>query len=643
MADFAEVDAQAFDTLGLRAAERPRHRCAGRRCRTLGGGDQQDVRGSPFRREEPAGPADPRLDRLGWPARHHRGAAAAADRRRRRRRRLPGLLHPDARRSSTCRSGSTSREYGSEDQWLHTRKVLLVRSAGDPHLLIRPVSAAVSRMSTRTRPRTTSRTMADQIAGWPSVTTARFLTSLFAVFGTLAVLLAMVGVYGVMSWVVGQRATEVGIRMALGAEPGQVVRMLLTQSLRPVVLGVVLGVGGGIGLGKVPEQPVLGDDDPRACRARRHRGPHAGGGDVGGVGADAPRADARPEPGPARRVTRFRWSTPLSVRIPMNRGPLRSVAVYLPALTASIILAIGATRSGLDAAQAHPRRPRRPPRPDSTSSSCTIPAPPRTPRSPTRACTNGWSRSGSRSAGSPAWSTTSGSGSRACSNRRPSRAANRRTRIIRISRWGARSRPANGPPGTSRCPSPRQTYWLNHYPKVSHTDLRRGLRGDDSGRRRQRSRRPRRRRQRSSDRQWRGRTARSPPDHHRRGRFARSTGRCYVSTSSASPRTPRCSAFGATAGSTCRRRRRARCALHAGRHGADARRRRVAGAGRGAARLHGEGARVRRRTARLSATSRRGRARRPAARTPSTLVPVTQNRDWRVYDWTDAPRRRESR
>ena len=83
------------------------------------------------------------------------------------------------------------------------------------------------------------------------MTSARFLASLFAVFGTLAVLLAMVGVYGVMSWVVGQRATEMGIRMALGARPGQVVRMLLAQSLRPVALGVVLGAAGGIGLSKV--------------------------------------------------------------------------------------------------------------------------------------------------------------------------------------------------------------------------------------------------------------------------------------------------------------------------------------------------------------------------------------------------------
>jgi putative ABC transport system permease protein len=53
-----------------------------------------------------------------------------------------------------------------------------------------------------------------------------------------------------MSWVVGQRTTEFGIRMALGARARDVVAMLLGQSLKPIVLGVVLGLLGGFGLSR---------------------------------------------------------------------------------------------------------------------------------------------------------------------------------------------------------------------------------------------------------------------------------------------------------------------------------------------------------------------------------------------------------
>jgi putative ABC transport system permease protein len=141
-------------------------------------------------------------------------------------------------------------EYGSEDQWLHTRKVLLVRAAQDPLALTRSIKEAIAHVD-NDQTAYGFMTMEHQIAASPSVSHGRFLTALFGGFGALAILLAMVGVYGVMSWVVGQRTTEMGIRMALGAQPGQVVRMLVAQSLRPVVLGVVLGALGGIGLGRL--------------------------------------------------------------------------------------------------------------------------------------------------------------------------------------------------------------------------------------------------------------------------------------------------------------------------------------------------------------------------------------------------------
>ena len=92
-------------------------------------------------------------------------------------------------------------------------------------------------------------TMEQRVAASPSVTNSRFFASLFSVFGTLAILLAVVGVYGVMSWVVGQHDR---VRHPHGARRQRldVVAMLLAQSLRPIAAGVALGVLGGFGLSR---------------------------------------------------------------------------------------------------------------------------------------------------------------------------------------------------------------------------------------------------------------------------------------------------------------------------------------------------------------------------------------------------------
>ena len=125
----------------------------------------------------------------------------------------------------------------------------MVRASVDPLTLVRRVQDALAHVD-RDQAAHDFMTMEQRVTSSPSVTNSRFFASLFTVFGTLAILLAMVGVYGVMSWVVGQRTTEFGIRMALGARARDVVAMLLAQSLRPIVIGVVLGVAGGFGLSR---------------------------------------------------------------------------------------------------------------------------------------------------------------------------------------------------------------------------------------------------------------------------------------------------------------------------------------------------------------------------------------------------------
>jgi ABC-type antimicrobial peptide transport system permease subunit len=140
-------------------------------------------------------------------------------------------------------------QYAREDEWFHTRKTVAIRASLDPLTLVPAVQQAVKQVD----PDQTAhdfKTMEARVRSSPSVTNSRFFASTFTIFGALAILLAMVGVYGVMSWVVGQRTSEFGIRMALGARAKDIIAMLLGQSLRPILAGLALGALGGFGLSR---------------------------------------------------------------------------------------------------------------------------------------------------------------------------------------------------------------------------------------------------------------------------------------------------------------------------------------------------------------------------------------------------------
>jgi len=82
----------------------------------------------------------------------------------------------------------------------------------------------------------------DQLIGI-SLAQRRLVLVLLASFAVLAALLSAVGIYGVISYAVRQRTHELGIRMALGAQVGDVLKMILTQGLKLAVIGVALGLG----------------------------------------------------------------------------------------------------------------------------------------------------------------------------------------------------------------------------------------------------------------------------------------------------------------------------------------------------------------------------------------------------------------
>jgi putative ABC transport system permease protein len=82
----------------------------------------------------------------------------------------------------------------------------------------------------------------DQVAS-SSLSDTSFDATLLAMFGALSLLLAAVGLFGVLSYIVAQRTTEIGIRIALGAQRDQVVRQFLTDGIKPAVWGLVIGLG----------------------------------------------------------------------------------------------------------------------------------------------------------------------------------------------------------------------------------------------------------------------------------------------------------------------------------------------------------------------------------------------------------------
>ena len=86
----------------------------------------------------------------------------------------------------------------------------------------------------------------------------RTISVLTSVFGAIALLLAAVGIYGTMSQVVGQRTREIGVRMAFGARVEDIFRLVVGQGMRPVLAGLVLGIGAAAGISRLVANELFG-------------------------------------------------------------------------------------------------------------------------------------------------------------------------------------------------------------------------------------------------------------------------------------------------------------------------------------------------------------------------------------------------
>jgi predicted permease len=130
-----------------------------------------------------------------------------------------------------------------------------VRAAGDPSSLAAAVRAAV-KQTAPTLPPIGIHTMNDLVS--ESLTSDRMVTKLTGFFGALAVLLACIGIYGIMAYAVAGRTGEIGIRMALGARRGDVVWLVLRECLLLVVIGLAIGLPAVLGASKLIKSLLFG-------------------------------------------------------------------------------------------------------------------------------------------------------------------------------------------------------------------------------------------------------------------------------------------------------------------------------------------------------------------------------------------------
>jgi putative ABC transport system permease protein len=116
---------------------------------------------------------------------------------------------------------------------------VVVRTEQDPYVAVPSIRRAVASLDADL-PLSRVRSMDDHVAH--ALSRPRFLSTLVASFGGLAVILALVGIYGMMAWSVTQRRQEIAIRMALGASRGQMIGMVLTRAVTLAAIGIGAGL-----------------------------------------------------------------------------------------------------------------------------------------------------------------------------------------------------------------------------------------------------------------------------------------------------------------------------------------------------------------------------------------------------------------
>jgi predicted permease len=132
---------------------------------------------------------------------------------------------------------------------------VVLRTEGDPTAIMIDVRRAVSELDSREvvyNVQTMNEVVSNSFAAW------RLSMILLGVFATLALVLACVGIYGVISYLVGQRTHEIGVRMALGAQPSDVLRLVIGHGTEMALAGVAMGVVAALGLTRLMTNQLFG-------------------------------------------------------------------------------------------------------------------------------------------------------------------------------------------------------------------------------------------------------------------------------------------------------------------------------------------------------------------------------------------------
>jgi predicted permease len=137
--------------------------------------------------------------------------------------------------------------YWPHPQLAYSGMTFTVRTSGDALSLAPSVERAIRTLD-KDQPVAEVRTMGQWVA--KALAQARFSSTLLAIFANLALALAAIGIYGVMSYAVSQRTSEIGIRLALGATMGDVLTMIVLDGLRLAVVGLTIGVLLALGLSR---------------------------------------------------------------------------------------------------------------------------------------------------------------------------------------------------------------------------------------------------------------------------------------------------------------------------------------------------------------------------------------------------------